>query len=252
MNHLDLIDDRCFTVVRDALTILTQANIDYVLAGGWAVYVHAPSIPSIDTDIFLTAPFPDRILKSFAGAGLQVGHGKEVEPLDMNDRLGFWAHGDEDLGIPLPGFRPIALLQGETMDATLRLPDSEITVRVPTPTALCCLKLCALANRDLAYRSFHDGRAGMLIGPQRVPLVHQLAQSYYLRKAGKDLFDVSVLLPIATPAAVLAMATRHGCQQAITSMPPSIDPAVQASAMALSNHADTPDPGQILQEAFPS
>ncbi len=250
MNHMELITDRCFAVVERTIMILETAGVDYVLGGGWAVYTHAPSIPSIDTDIFLHEPLPDSVQGSLEKQGLKVGHGKEVEPLSTTEHFGFWAHGDEDLGIPEPGFRPAELLEGHVEPATLKLPSLSLTVPVPKAAALCCLKLCALANRDLAYRSFHDGRAGMHIGPQRMPMIHSLSQSYYLRKASKDLFDVSLLMPLATPDAVMALATRHDFDEVLHTIAADLDPAVQANAKRLAQHAGAPEPQELVAKAL--
>lgn len=250
--YRELLDPRNFRVVERALAVLQGHAVDYVLGGGWAVYAHAPGTPSVDCDLYLREPLPAQVVERLQREGLSVGPHREVEPLAMHDRVEFWGLGDEDLGIPLPGFRVADLLQGRVVRRPLALPGRTIDVRVPDAPSLSLLKLCALHNRDLAYRSFHDPRAAALLDPSRATQVRAMADSYYLRKAGKDCFDASLLLGADAAPEAAALAESFGVRGAVAETLRSPDPLVAEMGEALARRVGAPPPLARLRAAFGS
>lgn len=192
--HFDDIDDGVYRIARLALTAINALDTDYVLAGGWAVYTHIPRVPSADVDLFVGRDAEHPVRSRLKSEGLTTGEGGEVEILDLDADIELWGIGDPDLGIPVPSYRPADLFQDRVQNRPLDLQDDTVTVPVPTPPALAVTKIVALRNRDLAYRAHHSGHAGMLLGPTRANRIRNRAPSYYLRKAGKDLFDLGLLL----------------------------------------------------------
>ncbi|HVL87099.1 MAG TPA: hypothetical protein VM681_03690 [Candidatus Thermoplasmatota archaeon] len=124
--------------------------------------------------------------------------------------------GDTDLGIPFAGYVPRKLFAGRLQQRDLRVDPPISNVVVPDRESLALVKLAALRDRSLAYRALEDGATMALLDPSRANLIRALSQGYFLRKAGKDLFDMSVLVPEKRQIAeCLALADRHGILDAI-------------------------------------
>lgn len=45
-HHWNLITERSYRIAAAAVQSLERHNVDYVLAGGWAVFVYDPSTPN--------------------------------------------------------------------------------------------------------------------------------------------------------------------------------------------------------------
>lgn len=192
--HWSLIDERAFQVVRTAVATVADAEPGYVLGGGWGVYAHAPVVPSVDCDIYLRTAAAATLGAKLRAQGLVVAPLGDVEFLDPDTPAEFLGFGDPDLGIPPVAFTPRDLLEGHVEERDLPLEPPLQRVRVPSAPALAVAKAAALRGRSLGYLAHADGRARMLLGPERVPMMLSLSPTYYLRKAGKDLFDLSLLL----------------------------------------------------------
>lgn len=247
MNHWDLITERSYRIAQKTIDILDEHAVDHLLGGGWAVFAHVPSVPSIDTDVFVSEPLPASALDRFLAEGIAVGPQREVEPLDLHERVGFWAFGDDDLGVPTPGFVFADVLRPTVGE--LRLGGRIIPVRVPSPGSMALVKLCALHNRDLALRSFRSGEAGMHIGPQRMPLIRAESETYYLRKAGKDLFDVAALLTLDGAARELQdIAEPLGLMDVLFDIEGNLAAATRRYARDLAASVDAEAPHVVLQQ----
>lgn len=192
--HLDLLDETAYERVADAIAALEEAGVDYVLGGGWAVFAHAPRVPSIDVDVYAASGDGTTAQRAIEEVGLNVAKGGEVELLGLDSEIKLWGVGDPDLGIPEPGYVPREVFEGHLEERPLPLESREPTAMVPDRSSLLITKVVALANRDLAYRSFSQGAAAMRLGPQLKGRVRAKARGYWQRKAGKDLFDSGLLL----------------------------------------------------------
>lgn len=250
MIHWELIDERCYRVIAETSQLMEGHGIPYVLGGGWAVFTYSPRTPSVDTDLLLSRENQTVAKKILVKNGFHVGQHEEIEFLDLEEKVGFWAYGDEDLGIPTPGFRLKDVLDGHTQTNSLKLGDRQIQTTVPEPEVLLLTKLCALHNRDLCYRSFHDGVAMMHIGHQRVPQLWMNSQSYYHRKASKDLYDCAELTGFADVRTLARLIKSQGLEKVFQSVLDPVDPAVREGAGELAEHVDLPDPTARLSETL--
>ncbi len=180
---------------RIILETLKSRRVRYVLGGGWAVYAHDSTTPSVDCDVYLKRNLPNPILRELSDLGIRVGPQLDLEILELESPTELLGTGEPDLGIAATSYLPAGIFKGRLEQKTLRLDQVVADVPVPSRAALAVTKFGALQGRSLAYRSFVDAEARMRLGPAVVPQILSLGQSYYLRKAGKDLFDLSVLLP---------------------------------------------------------
>lgn len=247
--HLDLVGPESYGLARSALEVVQKLDVEHVLGGGWAVYAHTAEIPSVDVDLFLPLGVGERLSEGLEERGLAVGPGGEVELLGLDAEIELWGFGEPDLGIPHPSYTPREAFEGRTVETELALPEDPIDVTVPTPPALAATKVVAMGNRGLAYRSYHDGQARMSLGPALVPRLHRRAQSYYLRKAGKDLFDLALLLR-EDSGRTRELLAGLGLVEEAGQIAGTVDPAVSEMADDLAERAGTSSPLQVVQDAL--
>lgn len=193
-SHWSLLTPAQKRKTRIILQTLSTERIRYVLGGGWAVYAHQASTPSVDCDVFMKGELPKRVHSLLVEEGVRIGPQQALELLPLDTPVELLGTGEDDLGIVPVSYVPSKIFRGRLESRTLSLDKPVREVQVPDRVALAVTKLCALQGRSLAYRSFTDGDARMRLGPVATPQILSLGQSYYLRKAGKDLFDVSLLL----------------------------------------------------------
>jgi hypothetical protein len=179
---------------RQILETLEARKVRYVLAGGWAVYAHHATTPSVDCDVFLEESLPPSARSALETLGVRIGPQGELELLDLSRPWELLGSGEPDLGIPAITYNPAKVLEGRVRRMTLKMDIELKGIPIPDPAALAATKLPALQGRNLSYRCFFDEAARMSLGPSVAPMILSLGQSYYLRKAGKDLFDLSILL----------------------------------------------------------
>lgn len=193
-SHWNLLTPAQKRKTRIILETFAAERIRYVLGGGWAVYAHQASTPSVDCDVFMKGRLPKRVQSILVDQGVRIGPQQDLELLPLDTPMELLGTGEEDLGIAPVSYVPSKIFHGRLESRTLSLDKPVREVAVPDRVALAVTKLCALQGRSLAYRSFTDGEARMRLGPVATPQILSLGQSYYLRKAGKDLFDVGLLL----------------------------------------------------------
>jgi hypothetical protein len=227
---------------RRILETLRDARIDFVLGGGWAVYAHESTTPSVDCDVFLRGRLPAGVEDVLSRTGTRIGPQRDLDLLPLDEPIELLGTGEQDLGLPATSYVPSQIFRGHLEKRTLHLDQPVDNIPVPDPVALAVTKLCALQGRSLAYRSFTDGEAGMRLGPSVAPQIHSLSQSYYLRKAGKDLFDVSLLLtgtePVEDARALAGVEVWNAVRQEIRRLPV----AIQEMARDLATRVGAPDP----------
>lgn len=193
-SHWSLLTPAQKRKTRIILESLAAHKIRYVVGGGWAVYAHEASTPSVDCDVFMKGRLPQGLAARLSAEGIRIGPQQDLEILALDEPMGLWGTGEEDLGIAAVSYTPSKVFAGRVESRDLALDRIVKGVPVPDRLALAVTKLCALQGRSLAYRSFTDGEARMRLGPVATPQILSLGPSYYLRKAGKDLFDVSLLI----------------------------------------------------------
>lgn len=192
--HYDRIDEQAFELARRVLDAIQSLEAEAILGGGWAVYAHTAHVPSVDVDLYLSAEAREPVEEHLERSDLTVGPHREVEMLALDSGIDLWISGDPDLGIARPSYTPAEVFDGRLEERTLELPQGVVPTTVPDRPSLAFTKLVALANRDLAHRAREDGQARMQLGPSLANRVLGRSRSYYRRKAGKDLFDLAVLL----------------------------------------------------------
>lgn len=192
--HYALLDDRCFQVVATVLRELVARGLDYVLAGGWAVYAYGSRVPSVDTDVFLHAGDMAALSELLDRHGIGVGPGRQFEPLAMDERNPLLGP-DIDLQERERGYVPARILEGRTERRRLELGAfGEADARVPSAATLLFMKLKAYHDRELAWSALRDDAVmATRIPTADRPQVRQMTVTHYYRKAGKDLYDVAFL-----------------------------------------------------------
>lgn len=250
--HWDLLRSRSEDVVRAVLDAVQAAGRPCILGGGWAVFAHVPSVPSVDCDVYADPAARQTLQGPLEARGLAVGSGREVELLPLESPQELLGTGDPDLQIPSAAYVPERLFQGRVVRAVLRLGDASLPVRVPAPAALLVVKLCAFRDRALAYRALEDGRALALLGPSVATVVRSFPQSYFLRKAAKDLADCGLLLGAFAAAGPEArgLAAEHGVWNAVVDGCREPPDAVLDVARDVADRVDFPDPWLAVRELF--
>ena len=208
-------DERAYAVVQQSLRAV-HGKFEYVLIGGWAVYAHGSRVPSVDTDMLVR----QRDLGDVARAlGLSAGAPEsaarcELFPLDrFNHILGQdVSMGERDLG-----YVASAVLEGRLATATLELPGGRREAIIPQAPELAFMKLKAFHDRELAWRAVREPAVMARIPPEQRPEVRERTEGYYLRKAGKDLYDIAFLCSHGCRMSdALALAEPFGLAAALT------------------------------------
>lgn len=192
--HYDLLDERSFEAVARAVQLLEERGAAYVLVGGWAVYAYGSRVPSVDTDVLLEqADFRD-IAAMMEGMGVSVGAGRQFEAMQF-DAPSAILGPDPDLQEPDRGYVPRTVLRGRTVRRELDLGrHGRPIVSVPTADALAFMKLKAYHNRELQWRAHRDPAVMARIPTSDRGQVLGKTEGYFLRKAGKDVYDIAFLL----------------------------------------------------------
>jgi hypothetical protein len=189
--HRGLVDARAYTVLGRSLQAV-HGRFEYVLIGGWAVYSYGSRVPSVDTDLLV-------LQRDFAA--VQAAVAVAQEPADAAncellalDRFNHLLGQDMELGDPDLGYVARDLLQDEGITVrTIEAAGQRWDARVPRPSHLTFMKLKAYHDRELAWRALRDPAVMARIPPQERPEVRSKTEGYYLRKAGKDLYDIAFL-----------------------------------------------------------
>lgn len=248
--HWGLLTERSERIVRACIDVMHTVKQPYVLGGGWAVFAHAPSTPSVDCDIYVDGPLRPEAHQLLAEKGFSVGSRKEIETLELEKPSELLGTGDEDLGIPHVSFTPARLFDGRVHSVDLRLDPPLHNVPVPDRPSLAIAKMAALRGRTIGYLLSEDGAVRALLDPSTATMMSSMAQGYYLRKAGKDLYDVTVLLPDDDDRdAVRRVADEFGLWDDLTELLTKTPRPVRALAIDMAARVDAPSPAEFLQWA---
>lgn len=191
-DHWGRIDDRAFEIVRQTLQVLDKNQIEYVLTGGWAVYAYGSNVPSVDTDVFVTGDGADQLRAAMKRHDVTVRAGARIEPLALtmpNYILG----PDPEMGEPERSYVPAQVFEGQTSKRSVLLPDGAVDATVPDAHVLLFTKLKAFHDRHLAWQAWRDPGVMARLPPTDRAGVREYTEGYYLRKAGKDLYDIAFL-----------------------------------------------------------
>lgn len=245
--HWTLISERSYRIAAEAIRCLQRHNVNYVLSGGWAVFVYDPSTPSVDFDAFLSNGFPKPVADDLTAMGFQIGARQEIEALPLDEPCELLGTGDPDLGIPHLSYIPAKLFKDNIEERPLQLGGETFTVPVPARAALAITKLGALRARSIGYAMFEDAAVLALLDPSTATTMKALPQGYFRRKAGKDLFDVSLLL--ANEENLIAcrnLASRFGLWSSLAERLGQTSPAIVATARDMATRVGARDPSRLL------
>lgn len=237
-DHWSRIDERAFEVVRLVVDTLQREGVEYVLAGGWAVFAYGSNVPSVDTDAFIASRDGDRAVKALTAQGLEVRPGGRVEPLAL-DSPNYILGPDSDMGDPDLAYVPRDLFADNTQVRDLPLPGEPVPATVPDPAALAFTKLKAYHDRRLAWNALRDPGVMARLPPTDMATVREYTEAYYLRKAGKDLYDIAFLdAHHHALAPALAIRDQFGMQDWISPNGIEVEPLLLDFARGLAREDD--------------
>lgn len=246
--HWSLVTARATRAAAAAITALETHKVQYVTGGGWAVWAHEPSTPSVDYDAFLSNGFPPNVVADLARQGFQIGPRREIEALELDAPSELLGSGDPDLGETPLSFVPARIFRNELERKRLRVGDAMLETTVPTAPALAVTKLAALRGRSIGYAMHEDAAVLALLDRSTANMMRTLPQSYYYRKAGKDLFDVSLLL--SSPERVETcrrIADSEGVWKGLVERLPATPALLLRLARDMAARVGRPDPAFVLR-----
>lgn len=246
--HWALLGARSGRIAAAAIRVLEKHKCRYVTGGGWAVFAHDPVTPSADYDAFLPNGFPKPVRDELTNAGFRIGPREEIEALELDRPNELLGSGDPDLGVPLRSFVPANVFEGKLVRKEVTIDMETLETAVPAPPALAITKLAALRARSIGFSMFEDGAVLALLDPSTATMMRALPQSYYFRKAGKDLFDISLLLSSSNRIRdCRRLAEKNGVWDALIERLPETPPLLLRMAKDLARRVDRPDPSFVLR-----
>ena len=135
-NHWSLLTPAQKRKTRIILETLATEKVRYVLGGGWAVYAHEASTPSIDCDVFMKGSLPKRVAARLEDEGVRVGAQADLELLPLHAAMELLGTGEEDLGIAPVSYVPSMVFKGRLEPRPLSLDKTVKDVPVPDRIAL--------------------------------------------------------------------------------------------------------------------
>ena len=191
--HFALVDElHSITRLRAALDCLETAGVHYIVVGGWAVATYGSPVPSVDLDCLVIGGLSEQLSGRIeAATGLHIHSERTHEVLaldiiDANTPNALITH-------PELTYVPRDLTEGKINRRGLPLLGGR-QVPVPQAPQLAFTKLKAFHDRRLQWQAAGGQRHLLWSMPEMLREQTLLrGEDYWLRKAGKDLFDASLL-----------------------------------------------------------
>lgn len=191
--HFAMVDEQeSLARLKRALNHLKAAGVSCVVEGGWAVAAYGSPVPSVDLDALVAGGLSPEVAEA-----IERVTGLQMSTQAAHHRLALELH-DADapnalVHRPDLSYIPATFLRGHTQVRRLAMID-HTQVTVPHPPHLAFMKLKAFHDRRLQWRAAAGERylLGGLREEERERTI-LLGEEYWLRKAGKDLFDASFL-----------------------------------------------------------
>lgn len=203
--HFELVEQhRAIERIRQTLDALEDAAVPYVVEGGWAVAAHGSPVPSMDLDILVQGGLSGAVAERVeAATGLQLHTAAAHEALGIDV-------GDSDapnrlLGTDGVAYVPARLLEGHVEVRRVGLLEGR-PIPVPEADRLAFMKLKAFRDRRLQWEATRQRYLLAAIDEDLRAITIRAGEPYWLRKAGKDLFDLGHLLGGATTMERVALA----------------------------------------------
>lgn len=192
--HFALVDrEKSIDRLERALEVLVASGIDFVVEGGWAVAAYGSAVPSVDLDVLVPGGLSEPIGQAIEEAtGLQIFSHATTDSLALD-----FVDADRPNGLihrPSWAYVPSELLRDRTEIRQLMfVSDRHITV--PNPAALVFMKLKAFHDRSIQWRAASGERhLLMTMSSETQVATIRRGADHWLRKAGKDLYDISWLV----------------------------------------------------------
>lgn len=222
--HFELVNEqRALERLRQAVDVLERAKVPYTVEGGWAVAAYDSPVPSVDLDVLVDGDLkPDISERIEAATGIQI-HAQAAQDalgIDINDSR----RPNGLLGTDL-SYIPHDLLEGHVQRLPVKLLDG-LRLPVPEPAQLAFMKLKAFHDRRLQWEASRE-RYLLAQFPHDIrERTIRAGEGYWLRKSGKDLFDIAVLVQnhttLAAAQAVTSKPIWDRLQRSLTKVPAPI------------------------------
>lgn len=191
--HFRMVDEHSsIKRMESAIWCLQDARVDFVVEGGWAIAAFGSKVPSVDLDVLVPGGLTEEIaaaIEESTGYQMFSQETHDVLALDFVDSM----HPNPLIDRPLLSYVPAELLKGQTEIRTIPV-EGGIEVTVPNATILGFMKTKAFHDRLLQWKAASGERwlLGGMSEENRIQTI-KMGESHWLRKAGKDLFDISFL-----------------------------------------------------------
>lgn len=203
--HFALVDkERSLERLRRAVDVLERSDVPYVVEGGWAVAAYGSPVPSVDLDILV-----DGELEPSVAERIEAATDIQIHAMTAQDQLGIDISDSRRPNALLAtdlSYVPHDLLAGHVERRPITLLDG-LELPVPIADRLAMMKLKAFHDRRLQWEATRE-RYRLAAFPQDIrERTLALGEPYWLRKSGKDLFDLAFLLDKHTKAQAIQQVT---------------------------------------------
>lgn len=214
-DHFSLVENQqAEKRLRDNISLLKGAGVNYIVEGGWAVAAHGSPTPSVDLDILIPYGDYDQLVtavKNKTGIQLETGLGCDALSLD-------WDFSDSPntlFGKPRLSYIPEELLRNRIDTRQIQGVREPLVIRVPRADALVFMKLKAFRDRNLQWTLSQDRVGLAALDRSDAAVVRSHTTDNWERKAGKDLYDICYLVEHAGGIAARALITDADIDQEI-------------------------------------
>lgn len=236
--HFELVEQqRAFARLRQAIGILERSKAPFIVEGGWAVAAYDSPAPSMDLDVLV-----DGALEPSVAARIESATGIQIHAAAAQDALGIDIH-DSRTPNPLLGtdlsYTPHDLLDGHVQRRPIRLLDG-LELPVPLPTQLAFMKLKAFHDRRQQWEACRQTYKLAAFPAEWRGATIRAGEPYWLRKCGKDLFDLAWLVHSATSLDEVEEVCSEPVWQRLRSSLAGIPLPIRQFATGMAERTDSP------------
>jgi len=178
---------KSFEVLKSVLAKLDERGIDYVLIGGWAMRAYDSPIGSVDIDLLIQNRDEGTVEEIITGLASDREFRVSVDYEILEGRNALWS-------TDFKWYVPAELLEDSAEKRGFKYGSSTIVACVPDIESLFFMKPKAYRDRNLQYDCKTNFADYQKIGVIWQRELGRYPEQYLLRKAGKDLADLSILL----------------------------------------------------------
>ncbi len=178
---------RSFEHLKSVIAKLDDRGIDYILIGGWAMRAYDSPIGSVDIDLLIHERYEEDLEEIISTMKQDQKSDTIVDYEIFEGKNELWSAG------PI-GYIPADLLENAIEKVELKYGETCIRANVPSIEMLFFMKLKAYRDRNLQYDCKTVFREYQKLDVYWQREIDRFPEQYLLRKAGKDLADLSLLL----------------------------------------------------------